>query len=367
MPRKKYIVRLSEVERQELERLTKQGVLSARKYTRAHILLKADLDWKDEAIASVLNCGVATVERIRQRFVEGNLEKVLHDDPHPKQSAKLDGRGEAYLIALACSAAPAGHAQWSLRLLAEKLVALEVVSAISHEAVRQCLETNEIKPWRKKMWCIPQASAPFVAQMEAVLDVYEMRHDPLYPLVCFDETNKQLITEKRIAYPTQPGRTARYDYEYERHGTRNIFVGFAPLEGWRHLEVTQRRTKQDWAYCMRDLVDIHFPQAACIRVVLDNLNTHSIAALYETFVPAEAHRIARKLDLHFTPKHGSWLNMAEIELSVVSRLCLNRRIPDEHSLKTELKAFEDERNAKSSSVNWRFTTDDARIKLKHLY
>ena len=217
------------------------------------------------------------------------------------------------------------------------------------------------------MWCIPEADAAFVVAMEDVLDVYEMPYDPCYPMVCFDETNKQLIKEKRTPCPAKPGQAARYDYEYERNGTRNLFIFFEPLRGWRHVKVTQRRTRQDWAHCMKELADIYFPDAVRIRVVLDNLNTHTAAALYETFVPAEARRIWRKLELHYTPKHASWLNMAEIELSVFSRQCLSQRIPDETSLKGEVKALEDERNQKQSSVDWRFTTDDARIKLKRLY
>jgi hypothetical protein len=203
--------------------------------------------------------------------------------------------------------------------------------------------------------------------MEDVLEVYHRPHDPKHPLVCFDEGTKQQVKETRLPLPGQPGHTAKYDYEYERNGTSNLFMFFAPLEAWRHLKVTDRRTMIDWAHCMRDLVDIHFPEAEVIVVVMDNLNTHKLASLYEAFPPAEARRIAEKLEIHYTPKHGSWLNMAEIELSVLSRQCLNRRIPDQPTLNHHTTAWESQRNAAASTVDWRFTTADARIKLKRLY
>jgi hypothetical protein len=203
--------------------------------------------------------------------------------------------------------------------------------------------------------------------MEDVLDVYHRPHDPKRPLVCFDETSKQLIAETRQALAMQPGQVQRYDYEYQRHGVCNLFMFFAPLEGWRHVKVTEHRTKKDWAYCMRDLVDLHFPEAEVIVVVLDQLNTHDPAALYEVFEPAEAKRILDRLEFHYTPKHGSWLNMAEIELSVLSRQALDDFIPSQTELEQVVLAWEDDRNIHQAKVNWRFTTADARIKLKRLY
>lgn len=203
--------------------------------------------------------------------------------------------------------------------------------------------------------------------MEDVLELYHEPYDPRYPIVCFDESSKQLIKETRQPLPAQPGQVRRYDYEYERNGTRNLFMFSEPLTGWRHVKVTQRRTKHDWAHCMQQLVDEFYPEAERIRVVLDNLNTHTPAALYETFEAAEARRLLRKLEFHYTPKHGSWLNMAEIEFSVLTRQCLDRRIPDADTLHQEIAAWEASRNANASTVNWQFTTDDARIKLAQLY
>lgn len=203
--------------------------------------------------------------------------------------------------------------------------------------------------------------------MEDVLDLYAEPEDPKRPRVCFDECPYQLISETRQPLPGKPGRPQRYDYEYKREGTCNLFMFVQPQVGWRHVKVTDRRTKADFAQCMKDLVDLHFPEADRIRVTLDNLNTHTPAALYEAFEPAEARRIIRKLEFHHTPKHGSWLNMAEIEFSVLAGQCLDRRLPDSATVSAEVAAWETERNAERATINWRFTTDKARSKLERLY
>jgi hypothetical protein len=203
--------------------------------------------------------------------------------------------------------------------------------------------------------------------MEDILDLYAEPYDPRYPLVCFDESPYQLLSEVRQPLPVAPGQPVRYDYEYRREGTCNLFMCFEPLQGWRHVKVTDRRTAQDFAQCRQDLVDVHFPQAVVISVVLDNLNTHTPAALYATFPPAEACRIVRKLDFHYTPKHGSWLNMAEIEFAVVSTQCLDRRLADQEKVRRAVAAWQTQRNAAKASVEWRFTTVKARRKLKHIY
>jgi len=206
-----------------------------------------------------------------------------------------------------------------------------------------------------------------VAQMEEVLDVYMRPADPDCPLVCMDEASTQLVGETRAPLPVRPGDSAHEDDAYIRNGVATLFMFFAPLVGWRHVQVTERRTRVDWAYAMRDLVDVHFPTATKIRVVSDNLNTHDPGSLYEAFTPEEARRILDRLELHHTPKHGSWLNMAEIELSVLGRQCLDRRIADHDTLVREITAWEAPRNSREAAMDWRFTTADARIKLKHLY
>lgn len=203
--------------------------------------------------------------------------------------------------------------------------------------------------------------------MEDVLDVYQRPYDPKRPQVCMDETSKQLLADGQPPLPVQPGHPERYDYEYEREGVANLFLFVEPLAGKRHVLVTDRRTRLDWAEAMRELSDVHYPEAEVIVVVMDNLNTHSPASFYEAFEPEEAHRLANRFEFHYTPKHGSWLNMAEIEFSALGRQCLDRRIPNKACLAAEVHAWQEERNASVVKVLWRFTTADARIKLAHLY
>ena len=206
----------------------------------------------------------------------------------------------------------------------------------------------------------------FVCAMEDVLEVYQRDYGEDEVLVCMDLTSRQQVRESRASRPVQPGAPAIYDYEYERCGVSNLFMLFAPLEGWRRVEVTERRTKVDWAALIKSLVDEDYPDKRVV-LVMDNLNTHAPGSLYEAFEPAEARRIAERLEIHYTPKHGSWLNMAEVEIGVMVRQCLDRRIPDRDFLRNEVKAWQNCRNREAVAVDWRFTTDDARIKLKSLY
>lgn len=206
-----------------------------------------------------------------------------------------------------------------------------------------------------------------MACMEDVLDLYQQPHDPLRPLVAMDEQPVQLVKETRIPLPLEPGRPLRYDYEYERAGTTNNFLFIAPLMGWRKVNVRDTKTRADWAHEIRELLDVDFPHAHVVRLLCDNLNTHNIASLYETFHAEEARRLARRLEIHYTPKHGSWLNIAESELSILTKQCLDRRIPDAEFLRREVTAWYGDRNQHHKRVDWQFTTDDARIKLKRLY
>jgi len=213
----------------------------------------------------------------------------------------------------------------------------------------------------------PEKNSDFVAAMEDVLEVYRRPYDTKRPVVCLDETSKQLVGETRTPIPAKPGQTAREDYEYKRNGTANLFMLFEPLVGWRHVKVTDRRTKIDFAHVIKELVDELDPDAEKIVLVMDNLNTHKIASLYEAFEPAEARRLADKLEIHFTPKHGSWLNMAEIELATLGKQCLSRRIPTKVKLEAEVSVWQETRNESEATVDWQFKTEDARIKLKKLY
>ena len=213
----------------------------------------------------------------------------------------------------------------------------------------------------------PDANAAFVAAMEDILEVYQRPYDRQRPLVCLDESSKQLIAETRVPIAAKPGQPGRHDYEYRRNGTANLFMMFAPLEGWRHVKVTDRHTAVDYAQVLKELSDTHFPGSAKIVLVQDNLNTHKPASLYEAFPPAEARRLVERFEWHYTPKHGSWLDMAESELGVLSSQCLDRRIPDQRVLKDEVAAWEADRNSKHAKANWQFTTADARVKLRRLY
>ena len=213
----------------------------------------------------------------------------------------------------------------------------------------------------------PEANAGFVAAMEDVLETYQRPRDPDRPLVCLDETSKQLIAETRAPIPPKPGQPARHDYEYQRNGVANLFMMFAPLEGWRCVEVTDHHTAVDYAKVLKDLSDVHFPAAEKIVLVQDNLSTHTPASLYTAFPAPEARRLANRFEWHYTPKHGSWLDMAESELAVLTTQCLSRRIPDKQTLEKEVVAWESHRNKHHAKADWQFTTENARVKLKRLY
>lgn len=226
---------------------------------------------------------------------------------------------------------------------------------------------NDTKPWQRKEWCFPTIGADFVWRMEDVLDLYAEPADPARPRVCLDEVPAQLVSETHAPAPTAPGEPARYDYEYKREGTCNLFVLAQPEAGFRHVTVTDQRTLVDCAHQLKMLVDDLYPEAEVIRLVTDNLNIHTPACLYEAFPPEEARRITAKLEWHYTPKHASWLDMAEIEIGILSQQCLDRRIPDQATLRREVAAWEEARNAAKATIEWRFTSAKARIKLSRLY
>src|ERR1700716_3003272 len=321
----RYRVELSQAERCELTAMLSKGKRAARKLKRAQILLAADAGRSDEEIARAVAVGGSTVYRTKRRFVEGNLERALSEDPRPGAERKLTGKEEALLVATACAKPPAGRARWTLELLAGAMVKLTEHGGLSRETVRRLAE-NDLKPWRKDMLCIPEVDGTYVARMEDVLDLYAEPPDPKRPVVCFDESPTQLIGEVRQPIPATPGHLERYDCEYRRNGTVNLFIFLDAHRPWRKVKVTDSRAAVDFAACMRELTDVHFPVAERIRVVLDNLSTHSAGALYEAFPAPEAHRILRRLELHYTPKHASWLNMVEIEIGVLRGQCLGRRI-----------------------------------------
>jgi hypothetical protein len=279
---------------------------------RAQILLTADAGATDEKIATSVGVSGSTVYRTKRRFAPGNLEAALSEEPRPGARRKLSG---------------------------------------SRGTVRRPLAENELKPWCQDMWCIPQVDGEYVARMEDVLDLYAEARDPKRPIVCFDESPTQLIGEVRQPIPGKSGQCQRYDYEYKRNGTVNLFVFLDAHRPWRKVKVTDRRTAVDFAACMRDLTDVHYPKAERIRGVLDNLSTHTAGALYEAFPPCEARRMLERLEFHYVPKHASWLNRVEIEIGVLSGQCLDRRIGTRQCIESEIAAWERLRNAAGSVSN----------------
>src|ERR1700751_1626217 len=363
----RYRVELNQCERDRLTALLSGGKHAARKLKRAQILLAADAGASDEDIARDVGVGGSTVYRTKRRFVLGNLEAALSEEPRPGAKRKLSGKEQALLVATACSKPPAGRARWTLELLAGELVKLTEHDNVSRETVRRRLAENDLKPWRKDMWCIPQVDAEYVARMEEVLDLYAEEADPKRPVVCFDESPTQLIGEVREPIPAEPGQPERYDCEYRRHGTANLFVFLDAHRPWRHVKVTDQRSTQDFAVCMRDLADTPYPDADQIRVVMDNLSPHTAGALYETFPAQEAHRILQRLEFHYTPKHASWLNMVEIEIGVLRGQCLDRRIGDRAVLNTEVAAWQRQRNAAGGDIKLKMRTEKGREQLARAY
>ncbi len=371
---KKYSVKLTSEQRQELSRLISAGTAPARQLTHARILLKADQGpdgpaWSDSRIQEALEVSTGTVERVRKRCVQAGVqEALLPERLHRARQRCLDGEQEAYLVALVCSPPPEGFVRWTLRLLSDRLVELGYVETISHETVRQVLLANQLKPWVKQHWCLPaQADAEFVYHMEDVLDVYTRPYNAARPVVCMDEINTQLLADLREPLLMAAGQPARQDYEYERRGVCNVFLACEPLVGRRVTMVAAQRTKREWAEFIRQLADVSYPSADQIVLVMDNLNTHTLASLYEVFPAEEARRLCRRFEVHYTPKHASWLNMAEIELSALDRQCLSQRLASLEIAQRQVAAWTAHRNQQQTAIDWRFTAADASIKLKRLY
>ena len=363
----RYRVDLSQSERDELSTLVSGGKLPVRRLKRMQILLAADAGVGDEAIAASVQTSGSTIYRTKKRFVEISLEAALSEEPRAGAARKLSGKEEVQLVALACSDAPEGCARWTLKLLANALAELVEHESISCDTIRRRLDDNDLKPWQKKMWCIAKIDGEYIARMEDLLDLYAEPHDPKRPVVCFDESPIQLIGEVRVPIMPKPGKRYRYDSEYKRNGTANLFVMVDANRSWRKVKVTDRRANQDFAVCMRDLADIDYPDADKIRVVMDNLSTHTASAIYQTFPAHEARRILRRLEFHYTPKHASWLNIVEIEIGVIRRQCLDRRIDSRARLETEVSAWERRRTESGARIRWMFSTDQARVKMAKSY
>lgn len=367
MSKKTHIIILSDEERSYLESYISKGVHSSRSIKRARVLLQASLGATDKAIAiDVGYKAPSSIYNIRRRFCTEGLEFTLKDKPRSGRPVKFSGRDEAHITAIACSKAPDGRVRWTLRLLADRVVDLEIVDSTSHVTVGNVLKKSDLKPWQKEQWCIGDINSLFIMRMEDVLDVYELPYDPLRPVICFDEKPFQLLGDTIVPIEMKPGKKYRYDHHYERKGVCNIFIAVEPLTGWRFAKVTDRRTKIDYAHFMKEVADKHFPDRQ-ITLVQDNLNTHNASSFYEAFTPEEGHRLKNRFQYHYTPVNGSWLNMAEIELSALSRQCLKNRIPQKEMVASQLEPWVKERIEKEIKINWRFTTDKAREKFSKKY
>jgi transposase len=363
----RYRVELEASERQQLEAVVAGGTRAVRRVKRAQILLAAAAGVPDGDIATSLRVGTSTVYRTKQHFVEIGLERALSEAPRPGGKRKLAATDEALLVATACTQPPAGRARWTLALLASAVVRLTAHATVSRATIGRRLAENHLKPWQEKMWCVPQIDAAYVARMEDVLELYTTLPRPGTAVVCVDETPRQLIGEVRPPSPPAPGRVARHDAEYQRNGTANVFVAVDAHQPRRSTKVTARRTAVDFAEWLRDLVDLHYAGTERVQIVLDNLSTHSAAALYEAFPAPEARRVLRRLEWHYVPKHASWLNMVEIEIGVLAAQCLDRRIPDLLTLTREVDAWTQARNTAGARIRWMFGIEQARTKLGRAY
>jgi hypothetical protein len=377
VPAKIYRIKLTTSERRDLEAIRDRGKGNALKIRRAIALLLSDEGpegpaTNDTHILPATGMSRSTLFRLRERCCEvgplGALERKQREKP-PRE-IKITGEVEARITTLACSVPPSGHARWTLQLLADHVVEIGVIDSISHTSVGTVLKKSPLKPWRQECWCIPpKEDASFVAAMEDVLEVYQRPPNPEIPLVCLDEFAKQLLSETRAPIPAAPGCLARHDYEYVREGSVTGFMIAMPHKGKRDVFVGQdgRRTAKDFAACLDHIATKLLPKAKKILLVVDNLNTHKTASLYEAFEPEKARNLSERFEIHYTPKHGSWLNMAEIEIGLLARTCLDRRISSALKFRTEVTAYLEWKNATPKPIAWQFTNEKARVKLKSLY
>ena len=373
MPVLKYTIQLSQENREELNSVVSKRTSPAQTIRRAQILLRLDVNTENRCDAKelqkVLGVSRNTISNVLIDYHRRGVDCIHRARrKSPPVESKITGEVEAHLIAMACHNPPAGYSKWTLRLLSERMVQMKYIDSISHTTVGKVLKENRLKPHLVEEWCIPkEQSADFAACMEDVLEVYSRPYDERYPVVCMDEKPLQLLAESRTGRRKRNGALIQ-DSEYIRKGTCSIFLFTEPLAGYRHAKALERRTKIDWANQMKWLADEVYPDAEKIIMVCDNLNTHDKSSFYEAFPPVEALRLARRFEFHYTPKHGSWLDIAEIELSALSKQCLGkRRIDSIEELNEELAQWHTDRNKLQKGVDWQFTTDDARIKLKHLY
>ena len=388
MPKEKYKVELSEEEVKQLQKITHKGNKnSASTIMHANVLLNTnDLNPNkrtDRELSEIFGISKTTVNQIRQTYFSYGLEAALKRKTRltPANASKITGDFEAQVIATALSPAPKGRSNWTLRLLAEHCMEKKYILEISHTAIGEMLNTNEVKPHLSKYWCVPKENdSHFVAHMENVLGIYQRPYNPKIPVICMDEKPIQLLDEVYERVTAKPlridpdtgliksGELEKIDYQYERCGVASIFIFTEPLKGWRYLKALETRKKGDFAMMLKEISDTYYPDIDKIILISDNLNTHNISSFYEAYPPATAYRLAQKFEFHHTPKHGSWLNIAECELSSLAIQALgNKRIKSVDLLNEIISDWQFDRNARQKGVNWQFTNDKARIKLHRLY
>jgi len=389
MPKIKYTVKLNEKEIKTLREITHKGSKnSAQTILHANILLKSNENSQEtqrsvREIAEIFGISPTTVNQVRKIYAAEGIESALNRKTRisPPNISKITGEFEAQAIAAALSPTPKGRANWTLRLLADYCMEKKYIVSISHTAIGELLNTNEVKPHLSKYWCIPKENdAHFVAHMEDVLGIYQREYNPKMPVICMDEKPIQLldeVIERVCAKPlrtdpdtglVKPGELGKIDYQYERCGTASIFVFCEPLAGWRYVAALERRTKSDFAMMVKKISDTFYPDIERMILIADNLNTHNISSFYEAYPPKIAFQLAQKFEFHYTPFHGSWLNIAECELSSLAIQALkNQRVSSIGLLNEILLDWQSDRNYRQKGVNWHFTSDDARIKLKRLY
>jgi transposase len=389
MPEIKYKVKLTAEEIALLREITHKGSKNtAKTILHAHILLKTNENNVENQrnvreIAEIFDVSPTTVNEVRKLYATEGIESALYRKTRitPSVASKITGNFEAQVIATALSPAPKGRANWTLRLLAEHCIGKNYIVSISHSAIGEMLNSNEVKPHLSKYWCIPKENdAHFVAHMEDVLSIYQRPYNPNIPVICMDEKPVQLLDEtiERVnAKPlrtdpdtglVKPGELEKIDYHYERCGVASIFVFTEPLRGWRYLEALPRRTKVDFAVMVKKISDTFYPDNDRIILINDQLNTHNISSFYQAFPPETAFQLAQKFQFHHTPKHGSWLNIAECELSSLAIQALGkRRINSVQMLNDIINEWQTDKNLRQKGVNWQFTNEDARVKLLRLY
>jgi len=389
MPKQNHKIKLRDEEAEKLRAITHKGSKnSARTILHANILLKSDENnveqkKKVREIAEIFDISPNTVNQVRKTYATEGMDVALNRKTRisPPNISKITGEFEAQAIAAALSPAPEGRANWTLRLLSEHCMEKKYIVSISHTAIGELLNTNEVKPHLSKYWCIPKENdAHFVANMEDILGIYQKPYNPKIPVVCMDEKPIQLLDEVRERVSAKPlridpdtglvkhGELEKIDYQYERRGVASIFVFTEPLAGWRYVIALNRRTKGDFAMMVKKIGDTFYPDVERLILIADNLNTHNISSFYEAFPPKIAYQLAQKFEFHYTPIHGSWLNIAECELSSLAVQALgHQRINSVEFLNEILGHWQSDRNSRQKGVNWQFTADDARIKLKRLY